>query len=261
MNAKEVILVSKANLALVLLLSGCMAPPVVPSQRSLPLTLTTYTRARSTPLGSPIVPASSPQILSTPTMSWYFKVRDAFGGDLASKATLRIDGVTHGGDVAHLSPGESHMLEVTCPGELPLEARVDPTSSTGVSLEVTLCPASIRLVALGDSITAGSYLPVADRYPDQVARQLESALPGLTVQTFNAGRTGDDTQQALARVATAVAPHQPDITVVALGTNDVLALSLPKFQTAFQQLLATVAATSRWTVVADIPYKLSLIHI
>jgi acyl-CoA thioesterase-1 len=77
----------------------------------------------------------------------------------------------------------------------------------------------VRLVALGDSLTAGFNLKAAEAFP----AQLEAALKarGHRVEVVNAGVSGDTTAAALARLEWAM-PEGTDGAVVALGGNDAL---------------------------------------
>lgn len=78
---------------------------------------------------------------------------------------------------------------------------------------------TVKLLALGDSLTAGYGLPE----PQGFARQLESALKaqGYAVQVLNAGVSGDTTAGGLARLDWALA-DKPDAALVTLGANDML---------------------------------------
>ena len=76
---------------------------------------------------------------------------------------------------------------------------------------------SVRLLILGDSITAGYGLPLADAIP----AKLEAALKarGLNVSVIASGVSGDTTAGGKARVGWAMA-DKPDAAIVALGGND-----------------------------------------
>lgn len=78
---------------------------------------------------------------------------------------------------------------------------------------------TIRIMALGDSLTAGFGLSAADSFP----AQLEAALKarGLSVEVSNAGVSGDTTAGGLARLDWALS-DRPDAIIVALGANDSL---------------------------------------
>jgi acyl-CoA thioesterase-1 len=77
----------------------------------------------------------------------------------------------------------------------------------------------VKIVALGDSLTAGYGLPARDAFP----AKLEAALRarGLAVEVANAGVSGDTASSALARLDWAVPPGT-DAVIVELGANDML---------------------------------------
>ena len=77
----------------------------------------------------------------------------------------------------------------------------------------------IRIVALGDSLTAGYGLPPGDAFPVR----LEAALTarGHHVVVINAGVSGDTAEQGLARLDWAM-PADADAAIVEFGANDAL---------------------------------------
>ena len=77
----------------------------------------------------------------------------------------------------------------------------------------------VRVVFLGDSITAGLGLGAEDAYPAQLARAWGAA--GLLVEVVNAGVSGDTTAGGLRRLDW-ILGQKPDVLVVALGANDTL---------------------------------------
>jgi acyl-CoA thioesterase-1 len=85
----------------------------------------------------------------------------------------------------------------------------------------------LRLLMLGDSITAGFGLPRAEALP----ARLEAALRarGRNVRVIDAGVSGDTTAGGRARLDWALA-DRPDAAIVALGANDALR-ALPPAQT------------------------------
>jgi acyl-CoA thioesterase-1 len=91
-----------------------------------------------------------------------------------------------------------------------------------LALVVLLLPAaanSLRIVALGDSLTAGYGLPQGKGFPGQ----LEAALrdKGYAVEVINSGISGDTTAGGLARLDWSL-QERPDLVIVELGANDAL---------------------------------------
>lgn len=78
--------------------------------------------------------------------------------------------------------------------------------------------ATIRIVAFGDSNTAGFLVPSASKYPSQLQRTLRSR--GYDVVVRNSGINGDTTAGGLRRLNSAVPPGT-DIAIVFFGRNDV----------------------------------------
>lgn len=77
----------------------------------------------------------------------------------------------------------------------------------------------IRILAFGDSLTAGYGLPAGDAFPIQLEAALKAA--GYDVAVTNAGVSGDTTADGRARLAwTLGAPF--DYAIVELGANDAL---------------------------------------
>jgi acyl-CoA thioesterase I len=75
----------------------------------------------------------------------------------------------------------------------------------------------IKLMILGDSITAGYGLPEAEAWPVKLQAALQEA--GRNVRVIGAGVSGDTTAGGRARLDWALA-DQPDAVIVALGGND-----------------------------------------
>lgn len=74
-----------------------------------------------------------------------------------------------------------------------------------------------RIIALGDSLTAGLGVRSQDAYPAQLQRRLDEL--GFHYQVINAGVSGETTAGGLRRVAW-VLSAKPDIVIVELGAND-----------------------------------------
>jgi acyl-CoA thioesterase-1 len=79
--------------------------------------------------------------------------------------------------------------------------------------------APLRLVALGDSLTAGYGLPASQAFPTRLQAALKAA--GHDVVIENAGVSGDTTSAGLARLDWSV-PDGTEGVILELGANDML---------------------------------------
>lgn len=77
----------------------------------------------------------------------------------------------------------------------------------------------LRIVALGDSLTAGFELPPSAAFPAQLEKALHAR--GHNVVVANAGVSGDTTSGGLQRLDWAV-PEGTDAVILELGANDAL---------------------------------------
>lgn len=78
-----------------------------------------------------------------------------------------------------------------------------------------------RVVALGDSLTAGYGLQPGEDYATQLQEALKAK--GLDVKVDNAGVSGDTAAGGLSRLNWAISGEpKPDLVIVALGANDML---------------------------------------
>jgi acyl-CoA thioesterase I len=84
----------------------------------------------------------------------------------------------------------------------------------------------IRLLVLGDSLTAGYGLPKSQAFPARLEAALREAGIGATV--IDAGVSGDTTAGGLARIDWAIGNPPPDFAIVELGANDGLRGLPPK---------------------------------
>ena len=98
-------------------------------------------------------------------------------------------------------------------------AAVGPLLAVGAPAPSAAAAAPIRIVALGDSLTAGYGLPEADAFPVRLQAWLKSH--GLDAQVVNAGVSGDTTAGGLARLDWSLA-GKVDAVLVELGANDAL---------------------------------------
>jgi acyl-CoA thioesterase-1 len=89
-------------------------------------------------------------------------------------------------------------------------------------LAAAAAPASdrpLRIVALGDSLTAGYGLGANEAFPVRLQRAL--AAKGIATEIANAGVSGDTTSGGLARFDWSV-PDGTDAVILELGANDAL---------------------------------------
>jgi acyl-CoA thioesterase-1 len=77
----------------------------------------------------------------------------------------------------------------------------------------------VRIVALGDSLTAGLGLPADATFPARLEQALRAK--GLAVEISNAGVSGDTAAGGLARLDWSV-PEGTDAVILELGANDML---------------------------------------
>lgn len=77
----------------------------------------------------------------------------------------------------------------------------------------------LKLVALGDSLTAGYGLPASAAFPVKLQKALRDK--GIAVEISNAGVSGDTTSGGLARLDWSL-PKDVDGVILELGANDAL---------------------------------------
>jgi acyl-CoA thioesterase-1 len=79
--------------------------------------------------------------------------------------------------------------------------------------------APVKILAIGDSLTAGYGLPEAEGFTAQLAAALQAE--GIAAEVVNGGVSGDTTAGGLARLDWALA-DRPDLVILELGSNDAL---------------------------------------
>ncbi len=80
------------------------------------------------------------------------------------------------------------------------------------------------IVCYGTSITRGyPYVPEGDTYPAVLERRLNRRLrlDGAAVDVVNSGVPGENTEEGLARIASDVLGHKPNLVIVEFACNDV----------------------------------------
>ena len=88
-----------------------------------------------------------------------------------------------------------------------------------LSMTTAAQAAPIKILAFGDSLTAGFGVAPGDAYPVKLQAALKAK--GYDVTIINAGVSGDTTAGGLARLDWALQDH-PDYALVELGANDML---------------------------------------
>lgn len=105
-----------------------------------------------------------------------------------------------------------------------------------------------RIVAFGDSLTAGLGVPTDEAYPAQLQHRLDSA--GYRYRVINAGVSGDTTAGGLRRLPW-VLKSNPLIVILELGGNDGLrGLSLQETRANLEQLIQKLQSASVTVVLA-----------
>jgi acyl-CoA thioesterase-1 len=90
---------------------------------------------------------------------------------------------------------------------------------SGAMSEASAQSSPMRIIAFGDSLTAGYGLPPKNAFPVRLAAALKAR--GHNVAIINAGVSGDTTAGGLARLDWAI-PDDADGVIVELGANDAL---------------------------------------
>jgi acyl-CoA thioesterase I len=104
----------------------------------------------------------------------------------------------------------------------------------------TASAAPTRIVAFGDSLTAGYGLPQDQAFPARLAARLEH--DGYAITMLNAGVSGDTSSGGLARLDWTLSDH-PDLVLLELGANDALRGIDPKLTRAnLDAILARLAS-------------------
>jgi len=101
---------------------------------------------------------------------------------------------------------------------LPIPTATAQTAATGTAKPV-------KLVVLGDSLSAGYGLPAAAAFPVRLQKALKDK--GIEVEMINAGVSGDTTSGGLGRLDWSI-PEGTHGVIVELGANDALRGTDPK---------------------------------
>jgi acyl-CoA thioesterase-1 len=121
---------------------------------------------------------------------------------------------TSGGVVERLAPLFKHMLVW---GLLLIAA--EPAFAQSLAQSSSATGAPIKMVVLGDSLSAGFGLAGADAFPAKLQKALKAR--GIAVDMTNAGVSGDTTTGGRDRLDWSV-PEGTQAVIVELGANDAL---------------------------------------
>ena len=105
-----------------------------------------------------------------------------------------------------------------------------------------------RIVAFGDSLTAGLGVQADDSYPAQLQRRLDSF--GYRYRVINAGVSGDITAGGLRRVPW-ILNNKPELVILELGANDGLrGLPLDQAQSNLRRIIRQLQEAGTTVVLA-----------
>jgi acyl-CoA thioesterase-1 len=101
---------------------------------------------------------------------------------------------------------------------------------------------TLKLVALGDSLTAGYGVPPGKAFPEVLQKALRAK--GHDVEVINAGVSGETAEDGLARYDWSV-PEGTDALIVELGANDMLrGMPVKGAESALSDILAKAKAAN-----------------
>jgi lysophospholipase L1-like esterase len=117
-----------------------------------------------------------------------------------------------------------------------LFAAIMLTAGCSKEVKVEALPAGSRVLALGDSLTAGAGVAAEEAWP-----ALLSSRTGWEIS--NGGVSGDTSEAALRRLPALLEQHEPVLVLVTLGGNDMLR-RIPQQETVanLEQILALIKA-------------------
>jgi len=109
-------------------------------------------------------------------------------------------------------------MAMTACSQSEAQSSYKPAAKQTAPLSVKQTPT--KIIFLGDSLTAGFGLPQEQAWPEQVQFRLKKA--GYNTEIINAGVSGDNSANGLARYDWSVKSAKADMLVLALGANDFL---------------------------------------
>lgn len=111
---------------------------------------------------------------------------------------------------------------------------------------------SVRIIAYGDSITAGGDATRPELiFWQRWANDLQARYPRAHITAVNGATGGDSTVQGLMRLQTKVLDQNPDLVLVGFGMNDhnVGGVPIPQFETNLTEIIMRVRAVTHAEIV------------
>jgi len=110
----------------------------------------------------------------------------------------------------------------------------------------------IKLVAFGDSITAGGEASKPELiFWNRWAEDLRRKYPGVPITAINGATGGDTTVQGLHRLQTKVLDEKPDLVLIGFGMNDhnVNSVPFPQFEQNLKEMIERIRVNTQAEVV------------
>jgi hypothetical protein len=143
-----------------------------------------------------------------------------FGGLLAGEVALRVVNMMKFGTVAAVEEAKTYRtdpetgLRVPVPGSNHGQATINSLGFRGPEIPAEKPPETLRLAFLGSSTTFDPYVGESGNWPHLVARHLDKAVSGCSVDYANAGVAGYSTPAMEKHFAANVAPLDPDVVII-----------------------------------------------
>ena len=112
------------------------------------------------------------------------------------------------------------------PGARDGKQRVSSAGLRDEEMPLAKPPGTVRIAAIGDSLTHGSGGPRENSYPEQLEDLLEARATGTRFEVLNFGVPGYDIGQVVERLRVRALPFQPDVLLYGYALNDPQAFSI-----------------------------------
>jgi lysophospholipase L1-like esterase len=131
---------------------------------------------------------------------------------------------------------------------------VQPTQTTFLqsALNKLRTGQSVRIIAYGDSITAGGDATRPELiFWQRWANDLQTRYPRAHITAVNGATGGDSTVQGLLRLQSKVLDQNPDLVLVGFGMNDhnVGGVPIPQFETNLTEIITRIRAVTHAEIV------------